>query len=465
MAISQKRRIWGWYFFDWASQPVNTLLLTFIFGPYFAEVARTQYLSEGMEIEAAKAAAQSTWALGLTLASILVALLAPVLGAYADGSGRRLTWVWIFSALYVVGAWGLWWVLPTGGDAVLTWALVSFGLAFLSMEFATIFTNAMMPSLGQGDDLGAISGSGFAFGYLGGLLALFLMLLLFAESGNTGKTMIGLDPLFGLDASQREGTRAVGPFSALWYVVFMIPFALWVREKPVKSAKVNLGGALASVWGTLKGLQHRPSLAAYLGSALFYRDALNGLYAFGGIYASNVLEWQVTQIGIFGIVGGASAVLTSWVCGRLDKRFGPKPVIVVSIAVLMVVCLVTVGLSRDQIWGIALDPASATPDIIFFICGALIGGAGGPLQSSSRTMLLRHSRPDRVTESFGIFALSGKVASFITPLLIGLVSYWSESARIGISPVIGLFLVALILLIWVDPKGDVKAWSAPQPAF
>jgi UMF1 family MFS transporter len=140
-------------------------------------------------------------------------------------------------------------------------------------------------------------------------------------------------------------------------------------------------------------------------------------------------------------------------------------VIVVSIAVLMVVCLVTVGLSRDQIWGIALDPASAMPDIIFFICGALIGGAGGPLQSSSRTMLLRHSRPDRVTESFGIFALSGKVASFITPLLIGLVSYWSESARIGISPVIGLFLVALILLIWVDPKGDVKAWSAPQPAF
>ncbi len=461
MAVALRKRIWGWYFFDWASQPVNTLLLTFIFGPYFAEVARTQYLSEGMDIEAARAAAQSTWAFGLTLASILVALLAPVLGAYADGSGRRLTWVWVFSALYVIGAWGLWYVLPTGGDAVLTWALVSFGMAFLAMEFATIFTNALMPSLGQGDELGAISGSGFAFGYLGGLIALFLMLLLFAENSTTGKTLIGLDPLFGLDAAEREGTRAVGPFSAIWYAVFMIPFALWVRETPVQRARVNLGSALASVVTTLKGLTHRPSLAAYLGSSLFYRDALNGLYAFGGIYASNVLDWQITQIAIFGIVGGASAVLTSWVCGRLDKRFGPKPVIVASIAVLIVVCLVTVGLARDHIWGIPLDPASSTPDIIFFICGALIGGAGGPLQASSRTMLLRHSSPDHVTESFGIFALSGKVASFITPALIGIVSWWSESARIGISPVIGLFLVALILLVWVNPKGDVKEWSAP----
>lgn len=457
MAITQRRRIWGWYFFDWASQPVNTLLLTFIFGPYFAEVARAQYLSEGMDLEAARATAQSTWAFGLTITSILVAVLAPILGAYADGSGRRLVWVWAFSALYVVGAWGLWWVLPTGGDAVLAWGLISFGMAFLAMEFATIFTNAMMPTMGQGDDLGAISGSGFAFGYLGGLSALFLMLLLFAENSTTGKTLIGLDPLFGLDAAAREGTRAVGPFSALWYAVFMIPFALWVRESPVKRAQVRLGDALARVLDTLRGLRARPSLAAYLGSALFYRDALNGLYAFGGIYASNVLEWQITQIGIFGIVGAAAAVLSSWVCGRLDRRFGPKPVIAWSIGVLMIVCLITVGLSRDQIWGVALDPASSTPDIIFFICGALIGGAGGPLQASSRTMLLRHSSADRATEAFGIFALSGKVASFITPLLVGLVSWYSESARIGISPVIGLFLVALILLIWVNPKGEATS--------
>jgi UMF1 family MFS transporter len=129
-------------------------------------------------------------------------------------------------------------------------------------------------------------------------------------------------------------------------------------------------------------------------------------------------------------------------------------VIIGAIIVLILVCAVAVGMDRDQIWGVTLDPSSSTPDIIFFICGALIGGAGGPLQASSRTMLLRHSTSDTVTEAFGMFALSGKVASFLTPLLVGLFTHFSQSARMGIAPVILLFAVALVLLIWVHPKGE-----------
>ena len=128
--------------------------------------------------------------------------------------------------------------------------------------------------------------------------------------------------------------------------------------------------------------------------------------------------------------------------------------IIGAIVILIVVCAIVVGMDREQLWGLPLDPASSTPDIIFFICGALIGGAGGPLQSSSRTMLLRHSTPENVTEAFGMFALSGKVASFLTPLLVGLFTHFSQSARIGIAPVILLFLVSLILLSWVHPKGE-----------
>jgi UMF1 family MFS transporter len=451
--VSARKRIWGWYFFDWASQPVNTLLLTFIFGPYFAEIARGYYMGTGMEPEAAKAAAQSYWAFGLTVSSLLIMVLAPILGAIADSTGRRLVWVWLFSALYIGGAWALWYVAPGGDIGTLRWALVFFGMCFLAMEFATIFNNALMPSLTDDQNMGKLSGNGFAFGYLGGLVALFVMLVFFAE-GDSGKTLIGLDPLLGLDPEAREGTRAVGPFSAMWYLVFMIPFFLWVKEPKSAFGQFNLGGVFASIAAFVRGLLHRRSLAAYLGSALFYRDALNGLYAFGGIYASNVLGWQVTQIGIFGIVGGATAVLTSWLAGKLDSRLGPKPVIIGAIIVLILVCAVVVGMERDHIWGVAIDPASSTSDIAFFICGALIGGAGGPLQSSSRTMLLRHSTPENVTEAFGMFALSGKVASFLTPLLVGLFTYFSQSARMGIAPVILLFLIALVLLIWVNPKGE-----------
>jgi UMF1 family MFS transporter len=453
--VSARKRIWGWYFFDWASQPVNTLLLTFIFGPYFAEIARGYYMGTGMEPEAAKAAAQSYWAFGLTVSSLVIMVLAPILGAIADSTGRRLVWVWIFSALYIGGASALWYVAPGGDIATLRWALIFFGICFLAMEFATIFTNALMPSLTDDQNMGKLSGNGFAFGYMGGLIALFIMLLFFAE-GASGKTLIGLDPVLGLDSEAREGTRAVGPFSALWYLLFMIPFFLWVKEPKSAFGQFNMKGVFESIAAFIRSLVHRRSLAAYLGSSLFYRDALNGLYAFGGIYASNVLGWQVTQIGIFGIVGGLTAVLTSWLAGKLDSGLGPKPVIVGAIVVLILVCGVVVGMDRDQIWGVPLDPASATPDIIFFICGALIGGAGGPLQASSRTMLLRHATPDTVTEAFGMFALSGKVASFLTPLLVGLFTHFSQSARMGIAPVILLFAVALVLLIWVNPKGEQR---------
>ena len=105
-------------------------------------------------------------------------------------------------------------------------------------------------------------------------------------------------------------------------------------------------------------------------------------------------------------------------------------------------------------FGIALDPASGTADRIFFACGALIGAAGGTVQSASRTMMVRHTTPEQATEAFGLFALSGKVASFLSPALIALVTQITGSQRIGISPLIALFLVGLVLLVWVNPKGE-----------
>ena len=448
--ISAKKRILGWYFFDWASQPYNTLLLTFIFGPYFAEVARTHYAGTGLDPQAAGAAAQAYWGYGLAAASIIIAVLAPILGAIADGAGRRLIWVWVFSALYVIGSFALWWVVPGQGN--LFWAVAFFGLGFIGMEFATIFTNALLPSLGDHDEIGGISGSGFAFGYLGGVIALALMLTLLAENATTGLTLLKINPIFGLDATTREGTRAVGPFTAIWYVVFMIPFFLWVKEPKTKARPLRIGAAFGSLMALLASLAHRRSLAAYLVSSLFYRDALNALYGFGGVYASGVLGWSIIQIGVFGVVGAVTATITSWVGGKLDRKFGPKPVIAVCIVILTIVCGIIVGMTPEYLWGMSLTPGMA--DKIFFACGALIGGAGGALQAASRTMIVRHTTPDHAAEAFGLFALSGKVASFISPFLIAIATTASGSQRIGISPLIALFLAGLLLLLWVRPMGE-----------
>lgn len=451
---SERRRIWGWYFFDWASQPYSTLILTFVFAPYFAEVARAHFMSgpAPMGQDEAAAQAQALWGMGQTIAGVAIACLAPILGAVADGSGHRMRWIWSFSVLYVIGAAMLWTLMPGATDPAMV--LIWFGIGLIGMEFATIFTNALMPGLTSTENMGRISGSGFAFGYAGGILSLLIMLLFFVESGGSGQTLAGFAPAFGLDAETREGTRAVGPFTALWYVVFMIPFFLWVREPAPPKTRLPAADALRRLVALIAGLPRRKSLFAFLASSMFYRDALNALYGFGGIYASGVLGWTVTQIGVFGIVGAITAALASWAGGHLDSARGPKPVITLSVIVLILVCIVIVGMDRTSLFGLAFAEGSRMPDILFYVCGALIGAAGGTLQAASRTMMVFHTNADRSAEAFGLYALSGKATAFLAPFAIWIASSLSDSQRIGISPLIGLFLVGLVLLIWVKPKGD-----------
>lgn len=449
--ISRRKRIWGWWFFDWASQPYHTLLVTFIFGPYFAGVAAEYFLTTGLDEQAADARAQSVWSLCLAVTGLIIGFGAPLIGALADITGRRMPWIMAFSLMYVVGAFGLWWTLP---DASTMWAmLILFGIGFVGAEYALIFINAQLPDLGSQQEIGKISGSGFAFGYLGGLVSLALMLALFVEQGN-GKTLVGLDPVLGLDPAASEGTRSVGPFTAIWFAVFMIPYFLWFRDPPRSGRRASFTAALRLVIDSITALRHRISLAAYLGSSMFYRDALNGLYGFGGVYARLVLNWELTAIGIFGIVALISSALFSWVGGRLDTRFGPKPVITGSIWVLILVCVVIVSMSREAIFGIALEPGSNLPDLVFFGCGVLIGGMGGMLQSASRSLMVRHADPEAPTESFGLYGLSGRATAFVAPALIGLVTAASGNARLGVSPVIGLFVIGLVLLVWVKAEGD-----------
>jgi len=446
-----RKRIWGWWFFDWASQPYATLLLTFIFSIYFSEVARGHFATQGADAMQAGAQAQALWGWALAGAGVVIAVLAPVLGAVADRSGRRLPWIWLFSGFYVVGSAGLW-VLHPSGEGLIP-ALVLFGIGLIGMEFATIFTNALMPSLGSRDEIGRISGSGFAFGYLGGVVALAIMLALFAD-GASGLTLLGRPPALGLDGAAREGTRFVGPFTAIWYAVFMIPFFLWVRDPAGTGRKLQLGAALRDLGVLLRSLPRRQSLLAWLVSSMFSRDALNALYGFGGVYAGTVLGWPVILSGIFGIVTAVSAAIISWLGGRADRRWGPRPVIAACTLVLVAVCVLVVGMSREQIFGLPLAPGSRLPDALFFACGAAIGGAGGVLQSASRTMMVRHTTTARATEAFGLYALSGKATAFLAPTLIAITTAASGSPRLGISPLIVMFLLSLWLLNWVKPEGE-----------
>jgi UMF1 family MFS transporter len=455
--ISLKKRIRGWMAFDWATQPFYTLGLTFIFGPYFAGVSFEYFSTIYADEETAKATSQATWFWGQTIAGLLIALTAPLIGAYADSTGRRMPWIWLFAMLYLPFTWALWYTDPSGGN--IYFILLCFNLAFIAAEFMLIFVNAILPSLGSTKEVGKISGDGAAIGYWGGVLGLFIMLILFVNKGD-GTTIAGLAPAFGLDPEKGEDFRAVGPFIAIWFAVFMIPFFAWVREPRTANRQGGVSQAMADLKKSLHGAWHRKSLLNFLIGSMFYRDALNALYAGGGVYARLVLGWEIMQILVFGIVGAITAAVATQIGGYFDKRLGPKPVIHVCCYILILVCIIIVGMNRESFFGlVAIAEGSSTPDIVFYICGAAIGGAGGALYAASRSMMVRHTHPERPTEAFGLFALSGKATAFLAPFLIGLFSTITGNAQLGYIPVIVLFVIGLYLLRKVHPQGDHATWS------
>ncbi|NCX87433.1 MAG: MFS transporter, partial [Rhodobacteraceae bacterium] len=297
--MSQSKRIWGWFFYDWACQPFYTLMLTFFFAPYFATVAADYFVASGMEIEASKAKAQTMWSICLSASGLFIGISAPILGAIADTSGRRMT------------------------------------------------------TLGNQNEIGKISGSGFGFGYLGGVFALAIALLFLVEQPNGTTFMLGIEPLFGfLNPENMEGTRFVGPLAAVWFIVFAIPYFKNMKDDPALLNKINVGKGLKDLFQLLKSLKARKSLSAYLVSSMFYRDAMNGLYSFGGVYAALVLDWTITQLGIFGIIAALGAALFSWLGGKADSLLGPKPVITFCIYIMIIVCITIVGMTPNSLFGI-----------------------------------------------------------------------------------------------------------------
>ena len=199
---------------------------------------------------------------------------------------------------------------------------------------------------------------------------------------------------------------------------------------------------------------HR-SFFAFLVASMVYRDALAALFAFGGIYAAGVLGWGLFQLGVFGIVAAGIGAIGAWVGGRADRAFGPRPVIVVSIWALIAVGIVALMTTRESVLGMPVAAGSRLPDQVFMLAGGLLGAAGGALQAASRTLLV-HQAEGHVgsAQAFGLYAFSGKATAFIAPALVALVTAASGSQRLGVSPIIVLFLIGLGLLYWVKTDNE-----------
>ncbi|MEO6381408.1 MAG: MFS transporter, partial [Nitrobacter sp.] len=306
----------SWIMFDWAAQPYFTLITTFVFAPYFATF-----------VAATPAEGQSLWGFATGAAGIVIALASPVLGAIADASGRRKPWIAAFGALLVIGS-SLMWIGRPGDAGVILPLLIAYGIATIGVEFATVFNNAMMPSLVPPEKIGRLSGTGWATGYIGGIFSLILVLGFLAANPITGKTLFGFTPLFGLDPVTHQGDRITGPLTGIWFMIFVLPMFLLTPDFPPKRpVRAALREGLSELRGTLSELPKRKSMATFLLANMIYTDGLVSLFAFGGIYAAGTFGWHTIQIGTFGILLAVAGTFGAWIGGKLDDRMGPKFVI------------------------------------------------------------------------------------------------------------------------------------------
>ena len=437
-----RRAVIGWIFFDWAAQPYFTLITTFVFAPYFAT-----------HVAPDAASGQALWGFATAAAGIVIALLSPVLGAVADASGRRKPWIAAFGALLVIGASLMWIGAPRRPEMIVP-LLTAYVIATIGVEFATVFNNAMMPTLVPPERIGRLSGTGWATGYVGGIASLILVLGLLAASPESGRTLFGLTPLFGLDPAAHEGDRISGPLTGIWFVVFVLPMFLFTPDYPARHRlRDALREGLSGLKQTLRSLPQQRSMAIFLIANMIYTDGLISLYAFGGIYAAGMFGWNTIQLGSFGIILAVAGTFGGWIGGKLDDAFGPKRVIAASLTLLLMAVIAILLVNLDSVLFIPVAPPlpggplfASLPERAYLVLGCVLGACGAPLQAASRSLLVRMAPKDRIAQYFGLFALTGKVTSFIGPLLIGIVTAATASQKAGMAVLVLFFVVGLALL-------------------
>lgn len=399
--MTDRKNFIAWALYDFGNSAFAAVIQTFLFAAFF-----TQSIAENETLGGAQ------WGWMNATAAFSIAIMGPVLGSIADRSGRRKRWLGFFTFLCIITTALLWFVQPDQKDTYL--ALLLVGLATIGSECAFIFYNAMLPDLAPEKYLGRWSGWGWAAGYLGGLLCLALALICISS--------INIQSAFLL--------------AAIWYLVFSIPIFVMIPDtkgEPISSAIMS---GMSQLTETLLHLRKYKGIVRFLIARMFYIDGLITLFAFGGIYAVAEFGMSMQELLMFGIMIHISAALGAMLFSWIDDLISSKIVIL-----LALVCIISCCLWIWFFWSKGF----------FTFFGVLIGFYVGPLQASSRALMARLTPEEMKNEMFGFFALSGKATAFAGPLLVGWITYWSDSLRGGMSIILLFFLIGAFLM-WKVPR-------------
>lgn len=412
------RRVYAWAFWDWATQPFNTVLISFVWVPSY--LTSTFFIDPELVgtpgEDAALGQLASSLGAGITVAGLLIALVAPVLGQRADRAGRQKVQLMVFTALLILTQLGLFFVQPGLEWFWIGVSLIAIGSVF--NEIAGVNYNALLISVSTPQTVGKVSGLGWGFGYLGGIIAL--------------ATVVGLILSGVLQGDDAFTFQLVALGCTIWTIIFVIPIFLAVPE-PITgkvAEKIGFFRSYRELGRSVVRLYNeaRPTFWFLLASAV-YRDGLSAVFVFGSVVASIVFGFSFTDLVIFGIALNVVAGISTILAGRLDDRFGPKTVIVVSVFGL-VACTTAVFVLVDL----------GTP--MFWTVGIILAAFVGPAQAASRSFLARVTPAGREGEIFGLYATTGRAAGWMASLGWGVFIFLAANQTIY-----GLLGIALVLLV------------------
>jgi len=439
MNNNYKKTIFSWSIYDFANQPFTTITITFIYSVFFAEYIflGTNFTGSEIDRELRVSEGVAAWGSAITVSSIIVALLSPIMGAIADRGGYRKIFLIFWTWVCIIFSFCLYY--PVGGDVFN--ALLFFCLANIGFEMGGVFLNAYLPEIAPKEKIGRISGYGWSFGYVGGLIALAICFALFATP----------DSIFynKLDNSSGEHYRIINIFIAIWFAVFSIPTFLYVKGKKQanKNSKNLILNSFIALKNTFSEIKKYKQVTRFLIARIIYNDAIITVIAFGGQYASTQFGFNMEngKLMIFAIVLNVFAGVGSFLFGFLDDFIGGKKTVQITNVGFVIAILVAY-----------IAPLLNNGETYFWISGVMIGIFLGPNQSASRSLMGRLIPKNKENEFYGFFAFSGKATAFLGPLIFTSIIFYTKDIRLAMLMLAILFVVGAFLLRRVNTKEGIE---------
>ncbi len=410
-----KKAIFSWCLFDWGISSYSVVVTTFLFASYF-----TSKVAENAII------GTTQWAHAIALSGILIAILSPFFGSIADSRGTRKYWLGVFTVMGIMSSALLWFAYPH--VSFVHFVLFCIVLGTVGVNVCCVFYNAMLLDLAPDVYMGRVSGWGWGMGYAGGLA-----ILLIAYYG-----FVHREPSW-LNTDTYAQVRICGPLVAVWIVAFTWPIFKFVPDtiRLRVQTKLSFSGAMQSFFISTNELLQEKNICIFLLAQMIYSDGLNTLFAFGGIYAAGTFQMIISDVLFLGIVLSACAGLGSAMMSWVNDWIGSKLSILLSlVALLWFGFAIVLAQNKTQFW----------------IFASLLSFFVGSTQSSSRSLMAQLVPEEKAASMFGFYVLSGKISTFVGPLVLGYMTMQFNSQRVGLAAILVFFIVGGGILLTVQPR-------------